>query len=102
MAENIPPAINPNKNRLEELNRRCRIFKDRKLTLDITRGKPGPEQLDLSLGLLDCIGPNGYKAADGTDCRNYGGIDGLPEAKQLFGEYMGVTPGNSLWGATPV
>jgi DNA-binding transcriptional MocR family regulator len=63
-------------------------FKQRGLKLDMSRGKPAPEQLDLCNALLDAL--PGFKAADGTDCRNYGGGVGLPEARALFGELLGV------------
>ena len=63
-------------------------FKQRGLKLDMSRGKPAPEQLDLSNALLDAL--PGSAAADGTDCRNYGGGVGLPEARALFGELLGV------------
>ncbi|WP_436758737.1 aminotransferase class I/II-fold pyridoxal phosphate-dependent enzyme [Streptosporangium sp. V21-05] len=54
----------------------------RGLSLDLTRGKPSARQLDLSEGLLDL--PGGHTAADGTDCRNYGGLQGLPELREIF------------------
>jgi DNA-binding transcriptional MocR family regulator len=60
-------------------------FKSRKLKYDMSRGKPCQEQLDLSNGMLDI---NDYKSYDGTDCRNYGGVDGILEAKQLFAELL--------------
>lgn len=63
------------------------------LKLDMSRGKPSPEQLDLSNGLFRAINPdNGFISDSGTDTRNYGGIDGLPEIKKLFGEILGVDP----------
>jgi DNA-binding transcriptional MocR family regulator len=74
------------------LARRYAEFEARGLSLDMTRGKPCPEQLDLSAGLLTCLGPNDYRAADGTDCRNYGVPDGLPEARRLFAEILEVEP----------
>lgn len=60
-------------------------FKDKKLKLDMSRGKPCAEQLDLSMGMLNITD---YRAEDGTDCRNYGGVDGIPEAKKLFAELL--------------
>ncbi len=83
-----------------DLLRRYREFQARHIRLDMTRGKPCPEQLDLSAALLDGLGRNAYKAADGTDCRNYGGLDGIPEAKSLFAEYMGVTPEELIIGGS--
>ena len=81
-----------------DLDRRYDAFKSRKLALDMTRGKPSPEQLDLANGLLTNLGPGDYLAADGTDCRNYGAPDGLPEAKKLFADFMEVSPGEVLLG----
>jgi DNA-binding transcriptional MocR family regulator len=64
----------------------------------MTRGKPCAEQLDLSNALLTNLGPADFRAADGTDCRNYGGIDGLPEAKALFADFLEVRPSEVLVG----
>lgn len=69
----------------------------KKLNLDLTRGKPSSDQLDLS-DALDGILKGNYIAADGTDTRNYGGLDGLPEAKQLGANIMGVEAVNVLVG----
>lgn len=63
-------------------------FKQLGLKLDMSRGKPAPEQLDLSNALMGAL--DSYKAADGTDCRNYGGGIGLPEARALFGQLLDV------------
>lgn len=71
----------------------------KKLNLDLTRGKPSAEQLNLS-DELDGLLKGNYIAADGTDTRNYGGIDGLPEAKQLGANIMGVEPANVLVGGS--
>ena len=63
------------------------------LQLDMSRGKPGKTQLDLSLPLLDVISSKDEMlASDGLDIRNYGVLDGLPEAKQLMAEMMDTTP----------
>ena len=59
----------------------------------MSRGKPSAKQLDVSLGLLDTINSSSdLKALDGTDCRNYGVLDGIPEAKKLMADMMGTTP----------
>ena len=58
------------------------------LTLDMTRGKPSPAQLDLSNALLSL--PTGHRAADGTDVRNYGGLAGLAELREIFSPLLGV------------
>jgi DNA-binding transcriptional MocR family regulator len=71
----------------------------KKLNLDLTRGKPSAEQLNLS-DELDGLLKGHYIAADGTDTRNYGGLDGLPEAKQLGANIMGVEPANVLVGGS--
>lgn len=67
------------------------------LSLDLTRGKPGVEQVALS-DALDGVLQGNYRAADGTDVRNYGGLDGLPEAKALFGSMLGVPAEETLVG----
>ncbi|WP_067721082.1 aminotransferase class I/II-fold pyridoxal phosphate-dependent enzyme [Nocardia yamanashiensis] len=73
-------------------------LKTEKLTLDITRGKPAPEQLDLSNALLTLPGEGDYKDANGTDVRNYGGLHGLPELRAIFGELLGIPVSNLLAG----
>src|SRR4029450_10552800 len=65
-------------------------FKARRLNLNLTRGKPSSAQLDLSSGLLALPGPDEYQAEDGTDCRNYGVLQGLPEARRLFSGLLGA------------
>jgi DNA-binding transcriptional MocR family regulator len=60
------------------------------LSLDLTRGKPSPAQLDLSNALLSLPGPDDYRDTSGTDLRNYGGADGLPELRAIFGELLGI------------
>ncbi|HYM03792.1 MAG TPA: aminotransferase class I/II-fold pyridoxal phosphate-dependent enzyme, partial [Stellaceae bacterium] len=59
--------------------------------LDLTRGKPSPEQLDLSNALLAQFGPEDHLSAEGGDCRNYyGDLRGLPEARALFTAILGA------------
>lgn len=67
------------------------------LALDLTRGKPAGEQLDLASD-LDGMLAGDYRAADGTDVRNYGGLVGLPEARALFGSLLGVPAEETLVG----
>jgi DNA-binding transcriptional MocR family regulator len=68
----------------------------KRLTLDLTRGKPSPEQLDLSNALLDLPGRDDYRDGDGTDTRNYGGLHGLPELRAIFGELLGIPVQNLI------
>lgn len=60
------------------------------LDLDITRGKPSAAQLDLADPLLTAVGPGDARAADGTDTRNYGGLAGLPEIREIFAPLLSV------------
>ncbi|BBG02865.1 MULTISPECIES: aminotransferase [Pseudonocardia] len=63
------------------------------LKLDLTRGKPSSEQLDLSNALLGLPGVGEYRSADGTDTRNYGGLLGLPELREIFAPSLQVPVG---------
>lgn len=65
-----------------------RVLQNRGLKLDLTRGKPSPEQLDLSNELLTL--PGDFTSAHGTDTRNYGGLNGLPEIREIFAPIMQV------------
>jgi len=65
-------------------------FKARGLKLDLTRGKPSPAQLDLSVEMLSLPGVGDYTAEGATDCRNYGGPQGLVEVRRLFSGIMGA------------
>lgn len=77
----------------ETLNKEYEEAKAKGLTLDMSRGKPGVSQLDLSLPMLDILtAKDEMKASNGMDIRNYGVLDGLPEAKQLMAEMMDTTP----------
>jgi len=83
---------------LDALLKRYHDYKHMGLALDMTRGKPCAAQLDLADGMLDSVTSRDFRAADGTDCRNYGGFDGIPEARALFAEFMGVAPKELLVG----
>ncbi len=74
----------------QELERRYDAFKAQGLKLDMTRGKPSAEQLDLASKLTVSLTENDYKGSDGSDARNYGGLDGLPEMKAIFAEMLGA------------
>jgi DNA-binding transcriptional MocR family regulator len=67
------------------------------LSLDLTRGKPAPEQLDLSNALLALPGDS-YRDGNGLDTRNYGGLTGLPELRAVFAELLNVPVDNLLAG----
>ncbi len=68
-----------------------------KLKLDMSRGKPSQEQLDLSMGMMDVLSSDSdLKCEDGTDCRNYGVLDGIWEAKVLLGDMIECHPDNIL------
>ena len=61
------------------------------LSLDLSRGKPGAKQLDLLQGMLDCISSSSdCRTENGFDCRNYGVLDGIPEAKRMFAELLEI------------
>ncbi len=72
-------------------------IKAQNLNLDLTRGKPSAEQLNLS-DALDGILKGNYQSDSGIDTRNYGGLDGLPEIKSLGEQIMGVPAANVLAG----
>ena len=67
------------------------------LVLDLTRGKPSPEQVALSDGLEEALAGD-YRLGDGTDVRNYGGLLGIPEARRLGAELLGARPEETIAG----
>jgi len=64
----------------------------------MSRGKPGPEQLDLAAGMHTCLAENDYISSDGVDCRNYGVLDGLYEMKEIFAGLLDVSPDEVILG----
>jgi len=76
----------------ERVRAQYEAFKGRGLALNMARGKPSAEQLDLAESLLDKPGTGHHTASDGTDCRNYGGLEGLPEIRELFAGVLGAKP----------
>lgn len=81
----------------EELRKQYKKFQDMELKLDMSRGKPCREQLDLSMGMMDVLDSNSdMTCEDGTDCRNYGVLDGIHEAKVLLSDMMENNPDNII------
>ena len=81
----------------DDLERRFETLKGANLSLDLTRGKPAAEQLDLADELDGVLGGD-YVAADGTDVRNYGMLRGLPEARALGARLLDVAPDEVIAG----
>ncbi len=73
-------------------------FKAKGLKLDMSRGKPGADQLDISNELLTMVSSTEEAKINGTDTRNYGGLDGLPEMKKLFADMLGVDTAEIIVG----
>ena len=81
-----------------ELDSRVASFQTRGQQLNMARGRPSPEQLDLANPMLVLPDSADYQSAEGIDCRSYGGIDGLPEMKQLFGSILNCPAQNIVVG----
>ena len=91
------------KEKLLEINRSSRKkldeYKASGVSYDLTRGKPGKRQLDLTTGMLDVISnAEDCFSESGLDCRNYGILDGLPETKRLFSELLGIPASRIMVG----
>lgn len=84
-----------NKNELEafknETEAQYNDFKALGLSLNMSRGNPCKEQLELSLGMLNVFDDGNFKSENGVDVRNYGMLDGIPEAKKFFADMIGVS-----------
>ena len=77
----------------EGLKKEYARYKGMGLSLNMARGKPGAEQLDLTMPMLDVLRSDSELISEsGEDCRNYGIVDGLPEAKKLIADMIGTTP----------
>lgn len=82
---------------IEALRTEYRRYQGLELELDMSRGKPCRDQLDLSMGMMDALNSSAdLSCADGTDCRNYGVLEGIHEAKVLIGDMMENNPDNIL------
>ena len=76
----------------EDLNKQYEEAKAKGLKLDMSRGKPSPSQLDMERDFLEIIrSDTNLKTSSGVDCRNYGLLDGIPEAKKLMADMIGVS-----------
>ncbi|MDE7435251.1 MAG: aminotransferase class I/II-fold pyridoxal phosphate-dependent enzyme [Lachnospiraceae bacterium] len=81
----------------EGLEKEYARYKGLGLALNMARGKPAPEQLDLSMPMMDVLDSSSVlQSVDGTDCRNYGELDGITEAKELMAQIAGTTPEHVL------
>lgn len=80
------------------LSKEYEDFRSLQLKLNMSRGKPAPSQLELCRGVHDY--PESFICEDGSDVRNYTVLDGIPEAKRLFGEILGVPAENILAGGS--
>ena len=80
-----------------ELEAKYLEYKAKGLSLNMARGKPCNAQLELTMPMLEVFDAKSVlKAQDGSDCRNYGGLDGIPEAKRLMADVLGVSPENVI------
>lgn len=81
----------------EMLEKKYVDAKGKGLKLDMSRGKPSIAQLDMTMGIMSILDKDtDMKAQDGTDCRNYGMMDGIPEAKKLMADMMGVASAENV------
>ncbi len=81
----------------QKLQKQYKKYKDLGLSLDLSRGKPGKKQLDSLSGMLDVISTSeDCRSEAGIDCRNYGLLDGIPEAKRMFSELYGIPEKNII------
>ena len=86
---------------LQETKAAYDAFQAKKLSLNMARGKPGPEQLDLTMPLLDALPSDANAISEsGDDCRNYGLLSGIVEAKKLFADILGADPAEMFVGGS--
>lgn len=84
---------------LSQVKKRHSAAAREKLNLDLSRGKPCSEQLDLSMPLLD-ISSSAFRSPKGADYRNYGYLEGVPELREFFADVLGVSKDNVLIGGS--
>lgn len=84
---------------LSKVKTEYEAIKSKNLSLDMSRGKPGKDNMDLSGKMFDLVGnDSGFMNVDGIDCRNYGGLDGLTELKNLFSAILQMPPEQMIVG----
>ncbi len=83
---------------LESVKKEYEEIKAQGFSIDMSRGKPGADQLDISDGMLKVLDDGNFKSESGLDVRNYGMLDGIPECKKLFADLLGVKPENVIVG----
>ena len=81
----------------EDLEKQFEAFKERGMKLDMSRGKPYKQQLDLSLGMMDVLNSESdLTSSNGVDCRNYGELSGISDARKLLADMSEVPERNIL------
>ncbi len=80
----------------EELNKEYEDVKAKGLQLDMSRGKPAASQLDMGMDFMSALDGDAFMTQEGVDCRNYGILEGIPEARKLMGDMLGVPAENVI------
>ncbi len=86
------------KSELSKVKAEYEALKAKGLSIDMSRGKPGADQLDISDGMMNVFEDGDFKCESGVDVRNYGILDGIPECKKLFADLLCVNPENIIVG----
>ena len=86
------------KSELSKVKAEYEVLKAKGLSIDMSRGKPGADQLDISDGMMNVFEDGDFKCESGVDVRNYGILDGIPECKKLFADLLCVNPENIIVG----
>ena len=99
MTEYLKADRNDLENEFKAVRKEYEALRALHLSLDMSRGKPGFDNMDLSEKMFDLVGNDtGFKNISGIDCRNYGGLDGLTEMKNLFAEILDLKPDQIIVG----
>ena len=86
------------KNEYNSVKAEYEALKSKGLSIDMSRGKPGADQLDICDDMLKALDDGNFKCETGFDVRNYGLLDGIPECKKLFADLLEVNPENIIVG----